>query len=147
MSRDPELHPDPVAIDIANRIGVLSEEKCIELMQSTPIGRVGFIADGAPLVLPVNFRWTEEGAVFRSLEGQKMEAAAEDQIVCFEVDHWDAEERTGWSVVVRGTATKVTQWAEIEELEQLGLVPWAKGEWRPLWVRVKPFEITGRVLV
>jgi nitroimidazol reductase NimA-like FMN-containing flavoprotein (pyridoxamine 5'-phosphate oxidase superfamily) len=146
MSRKPELDPEPVAIDVANQIGVLSEEKCIELIESTPIGRVGFQSDGTPLVLPVNFKWTDAGVVFRSLEGQKMAAAADNQPVCFEVDYWDGDKRAGWSVVLRGTARRVTDWAEVEQLEQVGLVPWAKETWRPFWVRIEPTEISGRVL-
>jgi uncharacterized protein len=66
--------------------------------------------------------------------------------VCFEVDHWNAEDRSGWSVVVRGVAREVAQWAEREQLENIGLVPWTRDAWRPMWVRVEPTEITGRVL-
>ncbi len=137
---------DPVAIDIVNRMGVIDEATCRELMASTPIGRVGFVSDGAPLVLPVNFALHEGAVVFRTLEGLKMAAAAEEQAVCFEVDQWDAQEKTGWSVVVRGRATEVTGWAEIEQLENIGLTPWSKETWRKLWVKIEPTEISGRVL-
>ena len=59
---------------------------------------------------------------------------------------WSAEERAGWSVVVRGVAREVTQWAEREQLENIGLVPWARDAWRPVWVRVDAAEVTGRIL-
>ncbi len=118
---------------------------CVALLESTPIGRVGFRVNAAPMVLPVNFAWFEDSVVFRTLEG-KMLAAAAGQDVCFEVDRWDAAKRSGSSVVATGTARLVTDWAECEQLENIGLVPWARQPWRPLWVRIDPVEITGRVL-
>jgi nitroimidazol reductase NimA-like FMN-containing flavoprotein (pyridoxamine 5'-phosphate oxidase superfamily) len=124
----------------------LNRDECVELIESTPIGRVGFWADGAPLVLPVNFRWHENSVVFRTLEGQKLDAAAISQPVCFEVDRWDDRNHDGWSVVVRGVAEHVSEWADVEQLEQLGLIPWAGDEWRSRWVRIVPTEISGRWL-
>ncbi len=137
---------EPNAIDIVNRMGVIDEAQCIELMVSTPIGRVGFNSGDAPLVLPVNFAMHEGAVVFRTLEGLKLAAAAQGQMVCFEVDQWDARDKSGWSVVVRGQASEVTGWAEIEQLENLGLTPWSREKWRPLWVKIEPTEISGRVL-
>ncbi len=130
--------------DLAGRLRVLNRAECVRLIESTPIGRIGFMSDGAPLVLPVNFVWHEDTVVFRTLEGQKLAAAAEQQNVCFEVDNWNDSSHTGWSVVMSGPARHVTDWAEIEQLERLDVVPWAKGEWRPLWVRIEPRDLTGR---
>ncbi len=138
--------PEPVAIDITSKMGVLDEATCVELLESTPIGRIGFSTDGELLVLPVNFKWYENSVVFRTLEGQKLAAAAERQHVCFEVDQWDAAMRTGWSVIVQGVAREVTHWAEDAQLDQIGLFPWAREEWRPIWVRIEPTMISGRVL-
>ena len=138
--------PDHVAIDVTSKMGILDEATCVQLLESTPIGRIGFSADGELLVLPVNFKWHEHSVVFRTLEGQKLAAAAEHQQVCFEVDQWDAATRTGWSVVVQGVAREVTNWAEDARLDQIGLVPWARAEWRPIWVRIEPTMISGRVL-
>jgi hypothetical protein len=136
----------PTATDITTGLGVIDEPRAIELLESTPIGRIGFVVDGHPLVLPVNFKWHEGTVVFRTLEGMKLDAAAKGQAVCFEVDRWDAAKRSGWSVVVIGTAREVTNWAEREQLENIGLVPWATGKGRPIWVRIDPEEISGRVL-
>ncbi len=115
-------------------------------MESTPIGRIAFMVDDEILALPVNFRWHEDGIVFRTLDGLKLAAAAKNQKVCFEVDQWDAGSRSGWSVVVQGVAREVDNWAEEAQLDQLGLIPWAKAEWRPIWVRVEPTSMSGRVL-
>ena len=142
----PPNDPEPIAIDIVSKMGVIDDDECIRLMESTPIGRVAFMVDDEILALPVNFRWHEDGIVFRTLDGLKLAAAADNQKVCFEVDQWDARSRSGWSVVVQGVARKVDNWAEEEQLEQLGLVPWAKAEWRPIWVRIDPTSMSGRVL-
>ena len=112
-SNDPEY----VAVDVTSKMGVLDEATCVELLESTPIGRIGFSTDGELLVLPVNYRWYEQSVVFRTLEGLKLAAAAHEQHVCFEVDHWDADSRTGWSVVVQGVAREVTNWAEEARLD------------------------------
>ncbi|MGF1597940.1 MAG: pyridoxamine 5'-phosphate oxidase family protein [Acidimicrobiales bacterium] len=146
MSEDNDDVIEPVAIDIISRMGVIDDDRCVELIGSTPVGRVGFLSDGVPLVLPVNHAWWEGAIVFRSLEGKKLAAAAENQQVCFEVDHWNPEDRSGWSVVVRGTACEVTDWADREQLENIGLVPWARDAWRTLWVRIEPSSISGRML-
>ena len=137
---------EPEAIDLVSRMGVIEESRCWELIESTPVGRVGFVSEGVPLVLPVNFAVDEGTIVFRSLEGQKLAAAAANQAVCFEVDQWDAKTKAGWSVVLQGTAHEVSDWAEKEQLENIGLTPWAKDQWRPLWVRITPTEMSGRVL-
>lgn len=137
---------EPEAIDLVSRMGVIDEARCMELVKSTPVGRVGFLSDGMPLVLPVNFAVDEGTIVFRTLEGQKLAAAAAGQSVCFEVDQWDAETRSGWSVVLQGTANEVTNWAEKELLENIGLTPWVKAQWRRMWIRIEPTELSGRVL-
>ena len=146
MERDDDHLTDPVAVDLISRMGVIDDDACIELIQSAPVGRIGFMSDDGPLVLPVNHAWWEGSIVFRSLEGQKLSAAAENQSVCFEIDRWDPSDRSGWSVVVRGQAREVTDWAEKEQLENIGLVPWAKEAWRTRWIRVDPTSISGRVL-
>jgi nitroimidazol reductase NimA-like FMN-containing flavoprotein (pyridoxamine 5'-phosphate oxidase superfamily) len=144
-----EPNQSPLSVDspeVGGQVGAVSEEECLRRLKSTPIGRLGFISDGQPMVLPVNYAWVDGCAVFRTAEGQKMASVVGGQAVCFEVDRWDVEARTGWSVVVKGTADEVTDWAEKETLEQLGLVPWHQAGWRPIWIKVTPTEISGRAV-
>lgn len=140
---------DPPRDNVDERTGleVLELGECVALLESMPIGRVVFIDDeGQPLALPVNYRWHEDAVVFRTLAGQKLFAAVTNQRVSFEVDDWDAETRTGTSVLVKGKAEVVDQWAHREQLEQLGLSPWSEEKWRVLWIRIVAVEITGRRL-
>ena len=135
---------DQEEVDLTGRLRVLDDAECIRRIESVPLGRIGFMAEGRPLVLPVNYVWYDGSVVFRTLEGQKLAAAAREQDVCFEIDEWDHTEHTGWSVVMIGRARQVTEWAEIEELERAGVVPWTRGEWRPLWIRVDADDLSGR---
>jgi len=137
---------EPCAIDSVSGLGIIAEETCAELLDSTPIGRIAFTIDGLPMVVPVNFAWHEDTVVFRTLEGHKLEAAAQGQRVCFQIDQWNPVDRSGWSVAVVGPAREVTDFAEREQLENVGLVPWAKARWRQSWIRVEPETISGRVL-
>lgn len=146
MSPEQQDEPAIVAIDITSRMGVIDKAQCLELVASTPVGRLGFNTDAGPMVLPVNFALAGDLIIFRTVEGEKLSAAAAGQPVCFEVDQWDADKRTGWSVVITGVAHEVTDWAEQEQLENLGLVPWSREQWRPMWVKVEPAIISGRVL-
>ena len=82
----------------------------------------------------------------RTAPGSKLDLAIRNGPASFEVDDWDAARRTGWSVVVQGVAREVTNWAEGARLDQIGLVPWARAEWRPIWVRIEPTAISGRSL-
>ena len=137
----------PLPIDERPGIGIIERSECTALLESTPLGRVGFAVDSDQVILPVHFLWFEDSVVFRTLAGEKLDAAILARPVAFEVDSWDADNRSGWSVLVKGTAHRVDQWAEIEQLEREGLVPWSTSEWRPYWVKIEPTEITGRRLV
>jgi len=134
-------------VDERTGLAKLTTDQSIELMTSIPIGRVVFIDDDQyPIASPVNYRWVDDSIVFRTLEGQKLHAIALQRPVSFEVDRWDDTTHTGASVIVKGQAVHVTNWAEKEQLEQLGLTPWAPHPWRQIWVRIIPEEITGRQL-
>jgi len=81
--------------------------------------------------------------VFRTGEGTKLGTAVRGGRVAFEVDGADEAAHTGWSVVVRGEATEVTDPAELARLRKRRLVPWAPGS-RSRYVRILPAKLTGR---
>lgn len=63
--------------------------------------------------------------------------------VAFEVDGVNNVHRTGWSVLIRGTAEPVTDHSELERLRRLPLVPRAPGA-KPHYVRIRHDEVSGR---
>ena len=73
-----------------------------------------------------------------------VDAASGEQLVGFEIDAWDDELHTGWSVLVEGRAEEVYDDIEVAELETLGVRPWAPHPRRNRWVRIVAEEITGR---
>ncbi|MGI9606396.1 MAG: pyridoxamine 5'-phosphate oxidase family protein [Acidimicrobiales bacterium] len=123
---------------------VMTEAESIELLETTAVGRVVFIDGAYPIALPVNYKWVDRSVVFRALEGKKLHAAIFEEPVSFEVDEWDPQTQTGASVLVRGRAAEVTDWAEKEELEDLGVIPWTGHPWRQSWIRIVPKQMSGR---
>ena len=95
----------PAPIIDRHGLEILSTDDCWELISQTPIGRVAFVHDGEPVVLPVSFGVIGHQIAFRSARGAKLGAAKMNQPVAFEVDHWDAETLSGWSVLIEGMAT------------------------------------------
>lgn len=104
------------------------------------------MSKGEPLVLPVNHAYVDGAVVFRTSVGEKLAAAQRGAPMSFEVDDWDAATRSGWSVVVRGTAEVVYEPEIVERYESLGLVSWASPGHEARWVRIRPTEVTGRAL-
>lgn len=143
MTTYPTPNPDR---DERTGLFKLTEEQCVEVLEASSIGRIVFVDGDQPLALPVNFAWFEGSVVFRTGEGQKLHAATLGQRVAFEVDEIDNTTHAGLSVLVKGTAHAVDDWAEQEQLEQLAVRPWQRQPWRKGWIRITPSEITGRKL-
>jgi len=133
--------PDPTSA-----LRDLSEDECEALLSAMPVGRVAFVFAAQPIVLPVNYRYAEGEILFRTFTGQKFHAAKTQQAVSFEIDEWDEELRTGWSVLVKGHAEEVIEWEKARAADELGLLPWIDAAQLGPWVRIVPSEITGRAI-
>ena len=118
--------------------------ECEQLLADRSIGRIALMAAGEPLILPVLFQYVHGTIVFRTAPGEKLDAAWQNAAAAFEIDDWDASNRTGWSVLVRGQTETVNDDAQIAELESLGLEEWVPDSQPSTWVRIRPVEITGR---
>jgi uncharacterized protein len=121
----------------------LSKSECFGLLARERVGRVAFVDDLGPIVMPVNFVLDRHMVVFRTDSGTKLDVAVRDNRVAFEIDGTDEAARTGWSVVVRGEAVEVTDTAELARLRRLPLHPWAPGA-KTHYVRILPAVLTGR---
>ena len=128
-----------------NPIEDLAESACLELLKKHHFGRVAFTAqsDGPPMITPVNYLVHGETVVFRTDPNSKLGRAIRSATAAFEIDGIDEGERTGWSVVVAGRADEVVDPAELDELRQTPLLPWAPGD-RSQYVRITPEVVTGR---
>lgn len=125
----------------------LDHTECWKRLREHPakIGRLGFVSDGLPIILPINYRVDGESIVFRTRPGAKLAAVSDGTVLAFQSDNVDVSWQAGWSVLLRGKGEHVTQPGEIERLRGLGLQPWAPGE-RDQWVRIRPSRIEGRQL-
>ncbi len=126
---------------------VLSYDECRRLLSDESVGRVGFVQDGSPVILPVNYVLVGGTVVFRSGRGSKLESALMSRPVCVEIDSWDVMEHTGWSVLAKGIAEHVIDSDEIDKLEQLPVRPWTRPDVRHEWIRVMIEELSGRRIV
>lgn len=124
----------------------LSASECRRLLRNHPIsvGRVALtVLDGRPLIVPVNYRLDGDSVVVRTGEESLLARRAIGRAIAFEVDDVDPAWQEGWSVLIQGTALKVTDEAELQRLRRLPLKPWAPGEF-PVYLRIVPTIITGR---
>ena len=114
-------------------------------MGSTSVGRVGFVDEDGPVVLPVNYVLDGETVLFRTSPHNSVSRNVDSAVVAFEVDEFDDYTQSGWSVLVRGSASFVDP-EDLPGDEALRPFPWADGV-RTLFVRITPRSVTGRRLL
>jgi uncharacterized protein len=124
---------------------ILSAQECLRLLETARIGRVAFCQDGQPCVLPVTYAVVGGEVMFFTGNGVKLNAALQAQLMAFEVDHIDIDNKTGWSVVILGQAS-IASPATVARAQAVGLYPWAAGARHQL-VRIRHQQISGRRLL
>ncbi|MFG2513916.1 pyridoxamine 5'-phosphate oxidase family protein [Streptomyces sp. NPDC048584] len=124
----------------------LGRQECLRLLAVVPVGRIVYTRQALPAVLPINFSLDGDGSVLvRTSPTADLVRAIDGVVVAFEADEFDAASRSGWSVVVTGRASVVTDPAEHERLSRTG-----PSSWMPLteevFVRIDSEMVTGREL-
>lgn len=122
---------------------ILSESECWELLDHATVGRLAVDIAGQPDIFPINFVVDKSGIVFRSAAGTKLAGAVLNRLVAFEIDGYEPDERTAWSVVVKGQARPIERMQEVFDAEDLPLFPWLSWD-KPNFVRIEPTVVTGR---
>lgn len=125
---------------------VLGLAECLARVRSVPIGRVGFLSEGEPLILPVNHGLDHDNVVFRTAPGSKLFAAERNSAVTFEVDDYAADLHTGWSVLISGVMERVYDDEVIARLNAVGPKPWADAVDRTVWVMIRSEDVSGRAI-
>lgn len=126
----------------AGRMVELTVEQCLRRLGETELGRITVNDERGPMVFPVNYVLDRGMVVFRTAPGTKLEAAVSGGPATFEIDDMEPRQRTGWSVIVRGRLTEVTDEDELEIVRDLPLHPMAGGD-RDHFVTLHPAQITG----
>ncbi|WP_242894501.1 pyridoxamine 5'-phosphate oxidase family protein [Actinomadura litoris] len=122
---------------------ILDPDECRALLSRAVIGRIVFTDRALPAVQPVNYVLHGADVVIRTARGSRLARAADDTVVAFEIDDFDAASRTGWSVVAVGRARLVTEHERVAALQGLPLRSWAPGE-RDHFITVRAELLTGR---
>lgn len=124
-------------------LAYLKTRECLDLLRTRELGRVGFSVADQPVILPVNYRMVENAVVIRTDPGAKLTTALMRSTVAFEVDDVATGGRSGWSVLVVGHATELTDATSLHEARQLHVSPWVPGS-REHFVVISAEQVSGR---
>jgi nitroimidazol reductase NimA-like FMN-containing flavoprotein (pyridoxamine 5'-phosphate oxidase superfamily) len=123
-----------------------SPTECYRLLGSVRVGRVVMTRQALPVVLPVAFALDGHTIVIATAVGSPLAAASAQQaVVAFEADDLDPVTLSGWSVVVTGTISAVTDPRSVVRAAQFPLVSGA-GDELPHFVCIAPGLISGRYM-
>ena len=125
----------------------LPSDECFALLGQASIGRLVYQDHEGPVAVPVNYALAGTDIVIR-VEGGVKRAAMSQPTLAFEVDRIEEDERSGWSVIVRGAGKEVDLEAVPDLLRQMQghpPLPWAHGV-HNVWLRITPGRVTGRRL-
>jgi nitroimidazol reductase NimA-like FMN-containing flavoprotein (pyridoxamine 5'-phosphate oxidase superfamily) len=136
----------PLPMD--TKLEELSQAECRLLLGLTAVGRIGFIVDGRPIVLPVNYQLLSDQSglwiFLRTRPGNIIDGASKH--VAFEIDGIDHEHQQGWSVLVRGALEHFEHDLLLERFrKQFDPQTWVSEE-RTSWLVIKSQTVTGRRL-
>jgi uncharacterized protein len=120
----------------------LSAMESWALLRQAGVGRLALIVDERPDIFPVNYLVDHGSVVFRTAVGTKFTGAV-GHWVAFEVDGYDPQTSSVWSVVVKGNAQEVNRMYDMLDMVELPLFPWHSAP-KPHFVRIEPDSISGR---
>jgi nitroimidazol reductase NimA-like FMN-containing flavoprotein (pyridoxamine 5'-phosphate oxidase superfamily) len=123
----------------------LDYSECLVLLREHVVGRIGFVVDEMPTVVPINFRLVEPGQriwiALRTRRDTVIDRA--EMMVAFEIDGVDVTRQEGWSVLVRGTLHHLSPDLG-PTYAMFDAQPWLTD--RDSWLVIDPFKVTGRRL-
>lgn len=120
----------------------LTEQECLGLLLTVPLGRIVFTDRALPAILPAYFVVDDRSVVVRTGLNSRL-AAAHGTVVAFEADQCDPPSRTGWYVTLTGHAEVVEDSQETERLAAGQLPAWIPSS-TDCFVRIYGELINGR---
>jgi hypothetical protein len=128
----------------ANNSQMLSHAEAMRLLASVEYGRVVFTQKALPAVRPVNHLVDEGRIIIRTRLSTAMStvvaSADSGVVVAYEVDDFDSQSQSGWSVVATGWAHRVNDPGQVSRYERL-LHPWVNHADTVL--AIEPHIVTG----
>jgi len=104
-----------------------------------------FYGPDGPLILPVTYQFRNGSVIFRTSPVGPLAGLVRRTNVAFEIDGFDEETKSGWSVLIRGFAEAVPHNYLLTSAWESGPVPWAEGI-RNVFIEIKPHKISGRAV-
>ncbi|MET7702556.1 MULTISPECIES: pyridoxamine 5'-phosphate oxidase family protein [unclassified Streptomyces] len=124
------------------RMVELGRHEALKLLGSAQLGRVAFTDQALPAIRPVNHVMDGDTIVIRTHSGSALlKRTLDSEVVAYEADLLDPAARTGWSVVVTGIATRVSDPDDLARYQAL-LVPWVDAEMGHV-VCIQPDIVSG----
>lgn len=124
----------------------LAFDECVRLLYAGVMGRIAINTPDGPQIVPMNYSVVEDSLLVATSPYSALGTYGDGRLVAFEVDQFDYDTHTGWSVVVRGRAGVV---ADPDDLQQIRRMwpprPWAAGT-RNMYLRIPWTELSGRSL-
>jgi nitroimidazol reductase NimA-like FMN-containing flavoprotein (pyridoxamine 5'-phosphate oxidase superfamily) len=138
--------PDSTSADMPRAVVELDRAEAMRLLASVGHGRVVFTRQALPAIRPVNHLVDDGRVIVRTRLTAKVSIAVQSHnssgvVVAYEADDLDPQQQTGWSVVVTGLATTITDPDEVARYEQL-LHPWVNMATDTV-IAIEPAIITG----
>jgi Pyridoxamine 5'-phosphate oxidase len=107
------------------RLEALPRAESMRLLSTVSLGRLVFTHLALPAIRPVNHAVRGDQLIIRAYLGTAINAAVGDRgtVVAYEADLIDPDTHLGWSVIIVGLATRLTDPAEADRYREL-LQPW-----------------------
>jgi hypothetical protein len=141
---------EPATTQVRDRLGmvVLDEDDCWDRLTEEPVGRMALVVGGRPHLVPLNHVVRGRALYVVSVPGTKLHEVLHrpGQPAAFEVDHYDEQGRTGWSVVVSGHLHPVQDLVDHTHQDVRGRPIWLDGFRDRTWLRLDPDRVEGRLL-
>ena len=124
-----------------NPILKLDDDQAWALIEGTKHGRLVVTVAGEPDIFPVNYAVGGRKLFLRTAPGNKLAELTINSKVLFETDGILSDQ--AWSVVLRGSARVLSNSAELEKVEALGLKTWVP-TLKDFYVEIDPSSVSGR---
>ena len=121
----------------------MTREECIAVLAGVSIGRVAITHAALPAVVPVNFALYRDSILFGVMSESRLAAATERSVVAFQADSFDLSEKSGWSVMVIGPSSWVSDSLDLETAKALLPEPWANGHTIERVVQITMARVNG----
>ncbi|MFF2503745.1 pyridoxamine 5'-phosphate oxidase family protein [Streptomyces sp. NPDC058067] len=124
----------------------IDRQECLRLLATAHVGRIVHTHHALPAVLPVAFSLDDDfSVVVRTSALSPLANAIDQAVVAFQTDEVDPATASGWSVLVTGRATVVTDPEDHVRLSRTGPPAWRSSR-HDVFFRIEPVLVTGSAL-